>query len=177
MAITIDFPSGGSGLPLTGGTLTGQLIQSTNGAASTPPLLLSGTAFTGGSATTTKPSLLVEPTGTTSNNWSTSGTLLGANAPSGFTGSVISGQVNAVSVFDAKSSVVTMFASSTKVEFYPSGNSLYIKTNVGDTLQISNVRLKFCQWGGANYYLQSPDAGNGTTNRSTGNLNIHSGIA
>lgn len=107
MAITLDFPSGNSGgawggitgilsdqtdlqtalnakLNLAGGTLTGQLINSTNGAASTPPVLLTGTIFTGGSATTTKPQLLIEPTGTTSTGWNTSGTLLGVNAPSGF---------------------------------------------------------------------------------------------
>lgn len=73
-------------LPLAGGTLTGQLIQSTNGAASTPPLLLNGTIFTGGSATTTKPLFLIEPTGTTSTGWNTSGTMFGVNAPSGFAG-------------------------------------------------------------------------------------------
>lgn len=85
-------------LPLAGGTLTGQLIQSTNGAASTPPLLLSGTIFTGGSSSTTKPSLLVEPSGATSNNWSTNGTLLGLNAPSGFTGPLFDAQLNGSSV-------------------------------------------------------------------------------
>ena len=85
---------GGGGATLAANTFTGQQVISTNGAASTPPLLLSGTIFTGGSATTTKPQLLVEPAGTTSNNWSTSGTLIGANAPSGFTGSILVAQVN-----------------------------------------------------------------------------------
>jgi len=84
-------------LNLTGGTLTGQLIQSTNGASSTPPVLLSGTIFTGGSATTTKPQWLIEPAGTTSNNWSTNGTLLGLNAPSGFLGTLFDLQRNAQS--------------------------------------------------------------------------------
>ena len=81
-------------LPLAGGTLTGQILQSTNGAASTPPVLLSGTIFTGGSATTTKPAHLIEPTGTTSTAWSTSGTIYGGNAPSGFTGNLLDLQVN-----------------------------------------------------------------------------------
>jgi hypothetical protein len=80
-----------------GGTMTGALVNSTNGAASTPPLLLSGTVFTGGSSTTTKPSLLVEPAGTTSTGWSTNGTMLGANAPSGFTGRIFDAQLNGVS--------------------------------------------------------------------------------
>ena len=84
-------------LNLTGGTLTGQLINSTNGAASTPPVLLSGTIFTGGSATTTKPQHLIEPTGTTSTSWSTSGTLYGGNAPAGFTGNLFDFQIDGVS--------------------------------------------------------------------------------
>jgi hypothetical protein len=68
-------------------------ILSGNGAASTPPLAMTGTWFTGGSATTTKPALLIEPSGTTSTNWNTSGTGLGLNAPSGFAGNLIDAQV------------------------------------------------------------------------------------
>lgn len=99
---TLEGPSSGGGgagvyLPLTGGILTGPLIQSTNGAASTPPLLLSGTWFTGGTATTTKPQLLIEPAGTTSTAWSTSGTGLGVNAPAGFAGNLLDLQVGSVS--------------------------------------------------------------------------------
>lgn len=94
--------SGGGGsdatkLPLAGGTLTGQLIQSVNGAASTPPLLLNGTIFAGGSATTTKPQHLIEPTGTTSTGWSTLGTAYGANLSTGFQGRYFDGQINGVS--------------------------------------------------------------------------------
>lgn len=61
-------------------TFTGQQIISTAGAASTPPLTLTGAIFTGGSATTTKPQLLIEPSGATSTNWSTGGTALGINS-------------------------------------------------------------------------------------------------
>lgn len=85
---------GGGGATLAANTFTGQQVISVNGAASTPPLLLSGTIFTGGSATTTKPQLLVEPAGTTSTGWSTSGTLLGVNAPSGFAGNTLDIQRN-----------------------------------------------------------------------------------
>lgn len=77
---------------------------SVNGAASTPPLALTGTIFTGGSATTTKPALLIEPTGTTSNNWSTAGTLFGGNAPSGFTGMLLDLQINGDSQFKVEAS-------------------------------------------------------------------------
>jgi hypothetical protein len=67
-------------------TLTGRFISSLNGAASAPPGTFTGTWFTGGTATTTKPQVLIEPTGTTSTAWSTSGTGLGVNAASGFAG-------------------------------------------------------------------------------------------
>ena len=76
---------------------------STNGAVSAPPVSLTGTWFSGGSATTTKPQILVEPSGTTSTNWSTSGTGLGINAASGFTGNLIDTQVAASRVFAVSS--------------------------------------------------------------------------
>jgi hypothetical protein len=65
-------------------------------AASTSSLLLAGTWFTGGSTTTTKPQLLVEPTGTTSTGWSPNGTGIGVNAASGFTGNLLDLQVAGV---------------------------------------------------------------------------------
>lgn len=65
-----------------------------NTTASTPSMLLSGTGFSGGTATTTKPTFLIEPTGTTSTGWATSGTKLGVNAESGFTGNLLDFQVN-----------------------------------------------------------------------------------
>jgi hypothetical protein len=80
-------------------TLTGRFIGSLNGAASAPPATLTGTWFTGGTATTTKPQLLLEPAGTTSTAWSTSGTGLGVNAASGFAGNLLDLQVNGTSQF------------------------------------------------------------------------------
>ncbi len=68
-----------------------------NGALSAPATSLTGTWITGGSATTTKPHFLVEPSGTTSTGWSTAGTGIGVNAPSGFTGNLIDAQLNGVS--------------------------------------------------------------------------------
>jgi hypothetical protein len=78
----------------TGAVTLARLILAANGAASTPPMGLTGTWFTGGTATTTKPALLIEPTGTASTAWSTSGTGLGVNAPSGFAGNLLDLQVN-----------------------------------------------------------------------------------
>jgi len=68
-----------------------------NGSLSTPILSLTGTWFTGGSATTTKPYVLIEPAGTASTGWSTLGTGLGINAVSGFTGNLLDLQVAGVS--------------------------------------------------------------------------------
>ena len=65
-----------------------------NAIANSSPIHGNGTWFTGGSTTTTKPYLLIEPTGTTSANWPTGGTGLGVNAPSGFTGNIINAQLN-----------------------------------------------------------------------------------
>ena len=78
-------------------TLTGRFISSLNGAASAPPGTFTGTWFTGGTATTTKPQVVIEPTGTTSTGWSTSGTGLGVNAASGFAGNLLDLQVNGTS--------------------------------------------------------------------------------
>lgn len=74
-------------------TWTGQHTWSKNGAASTPTGSFTGTWYSGGTATTTKPYILIEPTGTTSTGWSTSGTGLGINAASGFTGNLLDLQV------------------------------------------------------------------------------------
>jgi hypothetical protein len=76
---------------------TGEINISLAGAASTPPVSFTGSWFTGGTATTTKPQLLIEPTGTTSTAWSTSGTGLGVNAASGFAGNLLDLQVNGTS--------------------------------------------------------------------------------
>jgi hypothetical protein len=76
---------------------TGDVTLTLNGAASTPPLDITGTWFTGGTSTTTKPQVLIEPTGTTSTAWSTSGTGLGVNAASGFAGNLLDLQRNGTS--------------------------------------------------------------------------------
>lgn len=82
------------------GVATGTSLTLTgNGAASTPVVSLTGTWFSGGTSTTTKPILLIEPTSTTSTGWSTLGTGLGINAPVGFTGNLIDAQLAGVSKF------------------------------------------------------------------------------
>lgn len=70
-----------------------------NGAASVPSMRLDGTIFSGGSATTTKPYFLLEPAGTTSAFWNTSGTLIGGNADGAFVGDLINVGVGGASSF------------------------------------------------------------------------------
>jgi hypothetical protein len=89
-------------------TLGTRWISSLNGAADAPPVALTGTWFTGGTATTTKPQFLIEPTGTTSTSWSTSGTGLGVNAPSGFTGNLLNLQVNGTSQISVTGSTLKL---------------------------------------------------------------------
>lgn len=79
--------------------LLGNITNTGNNIASTSLLLSNGTWYTGGSATTTKPSWLLEPTGTTSTDWSTDGTGIGINAASGFIGNLIDAKTNNTSKF------------------------------------------------------------------------------
>lgn len=89
-------------LDLAGGTMTGALVNSANGATSTPAIKISGTPFAAGTATTNKALLLLEPAGTTSTGWSTAGTMLGVNAASGFAGNLLDLQKAGVSLFSVE---------------------------------------------------------------------------
>ena len=87
---TVDLATGNT-------TFSARWIQSTNSAASAPASTLTGTWFTGGTTTTTKPHFLIEPAGATSATWSTAGTGFGVNAPSVFTGNLLDLQLNGTS--------------------------------------------------------------------------------
>jgi hypothetical protein len=89
----------GSSVDLANNTLTlaSRVVNTLGGGASFPPISLTGTWFTGGTSTTTKPHVLIEPVGTASTTWSTSGTGLGINATSGFIGNLLDVQVGGVS--------------------------------------------------------------------------------
>jgi hypothetical protein len=88
------------------GATGGTVVASMNSALSSPAITATGTWITGGSATTTKPHVLIEPTGTTSTGWSTAGTGLGINAATGFAGRLIDGQINGTNVFYVESGVI-----------------------------------------------------------------------
>jgi hypothetical protein len=79
-------------------TASGAITNSYTSLVSSPATVLTGTWFTGGTGTTTKPHVLIEPTGTTSTAWSTSGTGFGVNAASGFAGNLLDLQKNGVSL-------------------------------------------------------------------------------
>jgi hypothetical protein len=110
---------------------TGDITLSLNGAASTPPLDITGTWFTGGTSTTTKPQVLIEPTGATSTAWSTSGTGLGVNAASGFGGNLLDLQVNGTSRFSVSSAGAVSTASSVSAGIGLFGSSPIAGTALG----------------------------------------------
>jgi hypothetical protein len=120
-------------------TLDGRFISSLNGAASAPPGTFTGTWFTGGTATTTKPQVLIEPTGATSTAWSTSGTGLGVNAASGFAGNLLDLQVNGT-----RKAAITASGALTlgnDVSIFPNGPAIFLNG------------------GGVNYFAASASAG------------------
>jgi hypothetical protein len=89
--------------------------------------------FSGGTATTTKPQALIEPTGVTSTNWSTGGTGLGVNAATGFTGNLMDLQLNAVRAFS-----VAADGSMVGVGFNNTLSGGYWFTSVGTHLAATN---------------------------------------
>ena len=88
--------AGASTLTYDGSILTtsGRFINSYNSGSLAPAKQFTGTWVTGQGTTNTKPHVLIEPTGTTSTAWSNSGTGLGVNAASGFTGNLLDLQRN-----------------------------------------------------------------------------------
>jgi hypothetical protein len=115
-------------------TLGSRFISSLNGAASAPPGTFTGTWFTGGTATTTKPQVLIEPTGTTSTAWSTSGTGFGVNAASGFAGRLLDLQVNGSVMFRAEASNSRFYAGTTFIG--ETGGAATIGNTTGGSIQI-----------------------------------------
>jgi len=82
------------------GTFSGRVICSVANAASAPAGSFTGTWFTTGTSTTTKPSLLVEQSGATSTGWNATGTGFGVNSASTFDGRLLDLQKNGTTVFN-----------------------------------------------------------------------------
>ena len=125
---------------------SGTVSTSANGAASTPPVLLTGTWFTGGTSTTTKPQLLVEPTGTTSTGWNTAGTAIGVNSGSSFAGYLLDLQKNGVTKLsvDTNGTLLSAFGV-TAAGSIGAGTGFY--SNVGLGVQSSNTSVKLANNG------------------------------
>ena len=96
------------------------IIITVSGAASTPGSSVTGSWFTGGTSTTTKPQVLIEPTGTSSTAWNTAGTGFGVNAAAGFTGNLADLKVGGTSQFYVTSS----------------GNAIANRFEIPNTLQL-----------------------------------------
>jgi len=82
------------------GTFSGRVICSVANAASAPAGSFTGTWFTTGTSTTTKPALLVEQSGATSTGWNATGTGFGVNSASTFDGRLLDLQKNGTTVFN-----------------------------------------------------------------------------
>jgi hypothetical protein len=126
-------------------TLGSRFISSLNGAASAPPGTFTGTWFTGGTATTTKPQVLIEPTGTTSTAWSTAGTGFGVNAASGFDGNLLDLQINGTSYFrhnyiPASNTNNIALDTPSAVHISSNGGAIFVFRGANDATQPVEVR-------------------------------------
>lgn len=159
-------------------TTPGRIIATKNGALDAPTIAVNGTPISGGTATTTKPLVLLEHGGATSNAWSTSGTVLGINFPTGFTGNAIDIQRNAVSVLSWSTSTGWRFGSN--VNLTVSGATLSW-TGLGNTILTSPAAATL-QFGATDtaspvaQTLRAQGSRSGTdTNVGGGNLTIQAG--
>jgi hypothetical protein len=118
-------------------TTSGRFINSYNATASSPAKAFTGTWFTGGTGTTTKPQVLIEPTGATSTAWSTSGTGLGVNAASGFGGNLLDLQVNGSSRFRVTSNSINLSDAGYGFQIAQSGGNQYLGPTTGQALFIT----------------------------------------
>jgi hypothetical protein len=78
---------------------TTQFSNSYNSVISSPALIFTGSWYTGGTGTSTRPHFLLEPSGTTATSWSTSGTAIGVNGAAAFAGNLIDLKSNNTSRF------------------------------------------------------------------------------
>lgn len=102
---------------------------------SLPMFTMTGAWFTGGTGTTTKPHLLVEPSGATSTAWSTAGTGIGVNAASGFTGNLIDLKTNNTSNFYVTGAGTGVFTGSVQIN----GNLNFSTMSGGTTISNNGV--------------------------------------
>ncbi len=158
---------------------SGVVQFSANGALSAPAVSFTGTPITGGTATTTKPLVLIETAGATSTGWSTAGTMLGINSPSGFVGRAIDYLLNGVTQFRVNydgqvfsstlnlSSVATLLWSGRGNITSPAAGQIQLgladaAAPVAQTLSVQSVVAGTSNTAGANWTLKgSASSGSG----------------
>lgn len=155
---------GVTGITLTAGTLSGfstAIDDTTAGAASTPAMKFTGAVYAAGSATTNKALVLIEPTGTTSTGWSTSGTGLGINLPTGFAGRAIDVQKNGATML----SINNDGAFTTIGTVVANGGGLYMRNGAADLFNVQSSNTSLCVaptykmgWSSASAFGMTPDA-------------------
>lgn len=106
-------------------TLTGASTSSYNGIASSPALAFTGSPYALGTATTSKPALLLEDAAT-SNAWNAVGSYLGINAKTAFVGNLIDAQSNAVSKFNVDYQGNSNIAGNVSIGAIGAGLPLYV---------------------------------------------------
>jgi hypothetical protein len=122
---------------------TGEINISLAGDDSKPPVSFTGSWFTGGTATTTKPQLLIEPAGTTSTAWDTNGTGLGINAPSGFTGNLLDLQVNGSSYFRVNNTGFISVSRGTFPSTLTHNSNTLLLSGAGNRFESNSVSTSF----------------------------------
>ena len=127
---------------------TGNITLSLNGAASVPPFAVTGTWFAG-----TTPQVLIQPSNVgTTGAWSASGTGIGVNAASGFTGRLLDLQTNGTS-----RAVVTGAGNVGIGTTSPSANMDIIGATSGaanNTITGASLRVQSTTAGGENFAIR-----------------------
>ena len=110
-------------------TRTGN-VYSGNGLVSSPLFHFTGVPFTGGTSSTTKPFVLLQPTGTTSTSWSTDGTMFGINAANGFNGNIFDFKLNNTSYLKLSNIGSLIFDSAGQYSISNSGGAVLANVQV-----------------------------------------------
>jgi hypothetical protein len=111
--------------PTLGATFTGTINDQAAASAGSAVVGITGTPFSGGTSTTTKPMFIIQ-NAATSNNWSTSGTILGLNPATGWAGNLIDAQIEAVSKFKVSAAGVITTPNGTVPAITPSAHGVLI---------------------------------------------------
>ena len=122
-------------LSLTGGTLTGALTNSFAPGASQSAITLTGSPYAAGTGTTNFP-LFYLNSGAAPTTFNTAGTMLGINAPSGFTGNYLDIDNNGVEKFSINSAGNPHLGSGAVIVY---GTAAIISSPANNQFQIGNV--------------------------------------